>query len=91
MEANPKTARKAAPKKTTEKVSARPGGASKARELIKGQTWRIARGHAQILHIGRTLVQYRFIKTGMVRGSLEIKSIANFAEALHANNAELLD
>lgn len=58
--------------------------------LAKGQKWRIKRGDAEILHIGRTLVQYRFIKTGMVRGSLEMKSIAHFAEALKMHNAELL-
>ena len=58
--------------------------------VAKGQKWRIPRGHAEILHVGKSLVQYRFIKTGMVRGSLEMKSIANFAEALKTHKAELV-
>jgi hypothetical protein len=58
--------------------------------LAKGQKWRLKRGDAEILHIGRTLVQYRFIKTGMARGTLEMKSIANFAEALKLHKAVLI-
>ena len=41
--------------------------------------------------VGKTLVQYRFLKTGMVRGHLEMKSIPNFAEAMKANKARLID
>jgi hypothetical protein len=58
--------------------------------LAKGQKWRIPRGDAEILHIGKTLIQYRFIKTGMVRGPLEMKSIASFIEALKTHDAELV-
>lgn len=58
--------------------------------VVKGQKWRIPRGEAEVLHVGKSLVQYRFIKTGMVRGSLEMKSIANFAEALKTHKAELI-
>ncbi len=57
--------------------------------LAKGQKWRLAGGHAEVLHIGKTLVQYRFTKMGMVRGSLDMKSIPKFEEALKSNNAQL--
>jgi hypothetical protein len=56
----------------------------------KGQKWRTAHGHAEILHIGKTLVQYRFIKTGMIRGHLEMKSLPNFAEAIRNQKATLV-
>lgn len=49
------------------------------------------RGHAEIVQVGKTLVHYRFLKTGMVRGTLEMKSIPNFAEAMETNNAKLLE
>ena len=77
-------------KPTTRKTTAKPARQNETRPLVKGQEWRIATGHAKILHIGKTLVQYRFIKTGMVRGALEMKSITNFAEALKANKATLV-
>jgi len=75
---------------TTRKNVSRTSAPADVRPLFKGQKWRIATGHAEILHIGKTLVQYRFIKTGMVRGALEMKSIANFAEALKLNKATLV-
>lgn len=59
-------------------------------QFSKGQKWQIATGHAEIIHIGKTLVQFRFIKTGMVRGPLEMKSIPHFAEALKAHKAKLI-
>jgi len=49
------------------------------------------RGHAEIVMVGKTLVHYRFLKTGMIRGTLEMKSIPNFAEAMATNNAKLLE
>ena len=49
------------------------------------------RGHAEIVQVGKTLVHYKFLKTGMVRGPLEMKSIPNFAEAMEKNNARLVE
>lgn len=63
---------------------------STAQGFTKGQKWQLATGHAEIIHIGKTLVQFRFIKTGMVRGPLEMKSIPHFAEALKAHKAKLI-
>ena len=55
-----------------------------------GQNWQMERGHAEILQVGKTLVHYKFLKTGMVRGPIEMKSIPNFAEALKNNKATLI-
>ena len=48
------------------------------------------RGHAEIIRVGKTLVHYKFFKTGMVRGPIEMKSIPNFAEAMKVNKARLM-
>ena len=61
-----------------------------AMEFAVGQKWQMERGHAEITHIGKTLVQYKFLKTGMVRGPVEMKSIPHFAEAMIANKAKLI-
>ena len=59
--------------------------------FVRGQKWQMERGHAEIVMVGKTLVHYRFLKTGMVRGTLEMKSIPNFAEAMETNKAKLLE
>jgi len=59
--------------------------------FVRGQKWQMERGHAEIVMVGKTLVHYRFLKTGMIRGTLEMKSIPNFAEAMESNNAKLLE
>jgi hypothetical protein len=63
---------------------------SKSFTFERGQKWQLPNGHATIVHVGKTLVQYKFLKTGMVRGPLEMKSIPNFAEAMKANKARLV-
>lgn len=64
---------------------------SKLPTFARGQKWQMERGHAEIVQVGKTLVHYKFLKTGMVRGPLEMKSIPNFAEAMQANNAKLVE
>jgi hypothetical protein len=59
--------------------------------FARGQKWQMERGHAEIVMVGKTLVHYRFLKTGMIRGTLEMKSIPNFAEAMATNKAKLLE
>jgi hypothetical protein len=59
--------------------------------FVRGQKWQMERGHAEIVMVGKTLVHYRFLKTGMVRGTLEMKSIPNFAEAMETNDAKLVE
>jgi hypothetical protein len=59
--------------------------------FARGQKWQMERGHAEIVQVGKTLVHYKFLKTGMVRGPLEMKSIPNFAEAMEKNNARLVE
>jgi hypothetical protein len=58
--------------------------------FIPGQKWGMERGYAEIIQVGKTLVHYKFLKTGMVRGPVEMKSISNFAEAMKANRAKLI-
>ena len=59
-------------------------------QFAVGQKWQMERGHAEITQIGKTLIQYKFLKTGMIRGPIEMKSISHFAEALTANKAKLI-
>jgi hypothetical protein len=66
-------------------------GTTKLPTFVRGQKWQMERGHAEIVQVGKTLVHYRFLKTGMVRGTLEMKSIPNFAEAMETNKAKLLE
>jgi len=58
--------------------------------FVAGQKWQMERGHAEIVQVGKTLVQYKFLKTGMIRGPIEMKSIPNFAEAMRSNKARLV-
>ena len=74
-------------KKTPGKSSA---AASKTPAIVRGQKWQLPRGHAEVIHVGKTLVQYRFFKTGVPRGALEMKSIPNFAEAMRTHKAKLI-
>jgi hypothetical protein len=59
-------------------------------QFAVGQKWQMERGHAEIMQIGRTLIQYKFLKTGMIRGPIEMKSISHFSEAMIANKAKLI-
>jgi hypothetical protein len=59
--------------------------------FARGQKWQMERGHAEIVQVGKTLVHYKFLKTGMVRGPLEMKSIPHFAEAMISNKARLVE
>lgn len=74
------------------KANAKPKakGSATAPQFAPGQKWQMQRGHAEIVQVGKTLVQYRFLKTGMIRGPLEMKSIPNFAEAMKTNKARLV-
>ncbi len=76
--------------KKKETVVAAAPAASKPGPFARGQKWQLPTGHAEIIHVGKTLVQYRFLKTGMVRGALEMKSIPNFAEAMKVNKGRLM-
>jgi hypothetical protein len=73
------------------KSKAEPKAARKMPAFVRGQKWQMERGHAEIVQVGKTLVHYKFLKTGMVRGPLEMKSISNFAEAMLTNKARLVE
>ena len=72
------------------KPTAKTEAATKNPMFAPGQKWLMERGHAEIIQVGKTLVHYKFLKHGMVRGALEMKSIANFAEAMKTNKATLV-
>jgi hypothetical protein len=82
---------KPSPKKSKPATkTAGPKTAAAKVQFAPGQKWQMQRGHAEIIQVGKTLVQYRFLKTGMIRGPLEMKSIPNFAEAMKTNKARLV-
>lgn len=58
--------------------------------FVRGQTWQLSHGTATILHVGKRLVEYKFLKTGMIRGPLELTSISNLTESMKANKATLI-
>jgi hypothetical protein len=74
----------------SKKTSPKAKTSSKVPAFAPGQKWQMERGYAEIVQVGKTLVQYRFLKTGMVRGPIEMKSIPNFAEAMKTNKAKLI-
>ena len=59
-------------------------------QFAVGQKWQMERGHAVIMQIGKTLIQYKFLRTGMIRGPIEMKSISHLAEAFTANKAKVI-
>ena len=65
--------------------------AKKLPTFVRGQKWQMDHGHAEIVQVGKTLVHYKFLKTGMVRGPIEMKSIPNFSEAMVSNKARLVE
>jgi hypothetical protein len=79
------------PAKTAKPAKPTKAAPEKTQIFSPGQKWQMQRGHAEIVQVGKTLVHYKFLKTGMIRGPLEMKSIPNFAEAMKANNAKLID
>lgn len=63
---------------------------TESKMFVSGQRWQMAHGCAEIVQVGKVIVQYRFFKPGMVRAPLEMKSKTNFAEAMKANKARLI-
>jgi hypothetical protein len=78
------------PKTAPAKPAKSAASSSSSQAFAAGQKWQMDRGHAEIIQVGKTLIQYKFLKTGMIRGPIEMKSIPNFAEAMRANNAKLV-
>ena len=66
------------------------GTTPKTVTFATGQKWQMERGHAEIVHVGKSLVQYRFLKTGIQRGTLEMQSIPNFAASMKNHKATLV-
>jgi hypothetical protein len=58
--------------------------------FVRGQVWQFPHGIATILHVGKRLVEYKFLKTGMVRGPIEMNSISNFTESMKNHKAKLI-
>jgi hypothetical protein len=56
-----------------------------------GQKWQLELGYAEIVHVGKVLVDYRFYRVAnQKRVPIETKSIRDFAEALKKNKAKLV-
>ncbi len=59
--------------------------------LAKGQKWQLLLGCAEIVHVGKFLLDYRFHKVeNQRRVPLETSTIREFSETLQKNNAQLV-
>ena len=56
-----------------------------------GQKWQLELGYAEIVHVGKVLIDYRFYRVAnQKRVPIETKSLRDFAEALKKNKAKLV-
>ncbi len=62
-----------------------------AAAFTKGQKWQLELGYAEIVHVGKVLIDYRFYRVAnQKRVPIETKSLRDFAEALKKNKAKLV-
>ena len=76
---------------TKTKNSAPTPVASKAPVFAPGQKWQLQLGHAEIVHVGKVLIDYRYYRVETQRHvPVETKTLVDFAEVLKKQKAKLV-
>lgn len=57
----------------------------------RGQKWKLELGHAEIVHVGKVLIDYRYYRVETQRHvPVETKTLVDFADTLKRNKAKLV-
>jgi hypothetical protein len=82
-------------KTTTKILKATPAehasAAGKSLMFAPGQKWQLDLGHAEIVHVGKFLIDYRFYKVATQKHvPVETKTLVDFAATLKKKKAKLV-
>ena len=92
-------------RKTPTKTAVKPAkasraatGASKPAPIVAdpaafapGQKWQLELGHAEVVHVGKVLIDYRYYKVATQKHvPVETKTLVDFAATLKKNKAKLV-
>ena len=81
-----KVAKLAAPKIAPPKLAS-----LTASDFTPGQKWQLQLGHAEIVHVGKILIDFRYYRVpNQKRVGIETKTMREFIEALKKNKATLM-
>ena len=84
------TTRKTTPKKTTKPAAKTPPPAAPP-AFVPGQKWQYGVGYAEIVHVGKILIDYRFhTAPNQKRVPITTDIMAQFAQNLKKNKAKLI-
>lgn len=60
-------------------------------DFAPGQKWQLQLGHAEIVHVGKVLIDFRYYRVpNQKRVGIETKTLRDFTEALKKNKAKLM-
>jgi hypothetical protein len=88
-----KIAKNRKPTTKTEKITSTPASAGVAKDHVfaPGQKWQLDLGHAEIVHVGKFLIDYRFYKVATQKHvPVETKTLVDFAATLKKKKAKLV-
>lgn len=84
------TTRKTTPKKTKKTVT-NTAPAADSTAFVPGQKWQFGVGYAEIVHVGKILIDYRFhTAPNQKRVPITTDIMAQFAQNLKKNKAKLI-
>jgi hypothetical protein len=78
-------------RKTETKTKAPKAVATPAATFTRGQKWQLQLGHAEVVHVGKVLIDYRYYRVETQKHvPVETKTLVEFAEALKKQKAKLI-
>jgi hypothetical protein len=86
------TRRTIAKSKTVTKLkTAAPAPVAKTTAFAPGQKWQLQLGHAEVVHVGKVLIDYRYYRVETQKHvPVETKTLVDFAEVLKKQKAKLV-
>ena len=78
-------------RKTDTETKAENAAASKLHAFAPGQKWQLQLGHAEIVHVGKVLIDYRYYRVETQKHvPVETKTLVDFAEVLKKQKGKLV-
>jgi hypothetical protein len=87
------TRRTIAKSKTITKIKPASAGpvSTKSPTFAPGQKWQLQLGHAEVVHVGKVLIDYRYYRVETQKHvPVETKTLVDFAEVLKKQKAKLV-
>ena len=87
----PKIAKKTKPQTKPAPVAVKAAPASKDAPFAAGQRWQLDLGFAEVVHVGKVLIDYRYYRVETQRHvPVETKTLVDFAATLKKKKAKLV-